>query len=355
MAGEDIANSERVAQLHERLAAGEDFAELAAEYSDDLLNAEEGGILGTVTVDDLPAALYSALATLSPGENMLTPVRSEAGLHFLRRLEVAVPDYAKRGAEIRKRLQQINSEANYRQAQERLAELSFNAPDLASVAEAMAIDLSRSGQFSANGETAEALASFPKVRAAAFAEEVLEQAENSQLLELGVGEDDERTVVLRLVERTPSRLLSFAEAEERLRADLGDELRAQWVREEAQRLERVLSDEAQTTLGELARRSGHEWYARPNLQRYGSEETPNEVVRAAFRLPRPSTGTRNVSTVQLPDGSRAVLSLLSVQALDSQLLSAQQRRDWQQNMRRQFGDSEDHSYRRYVLLSASVQ
>ncbi len=352
---EDIAAGERVAQLRKRLTAGEDFAELSAEYSDDLLNAEEGGVLGTVTSGDLPAALYNALVALSPGEITLAPVRSEAGLHFLHRLETVVPDYAKRGAEIRQRLQQIYSEATYRQAQERLAELSFNASDLDSVAEAMAIELSRSSPFSKNDLTAEGLAAYPKLRAAAFSEAVLEQGENSQPIELGVDEDDERTVVLRLAERTPSRLLSFAEAEPALREDLSSELSAQWLREEAQHLERQLNHDAQTTVDELAHNGGYEWYARPNLLRYGSEGTPNEVVRAAFRLPAPSTGTKSVTTVQLPDGSQAVLALLSLQQLDQQLLSPQQRRDWQQNMRRQFGDSEDRSYRRYILLSASVQ
>ena len=352
-----VALRERMATLRERLAAGEDFAELAAEYSDDLLSAEDGGELGEITPGELPEPLDAALAALAPGEVASEPIRTEAGWHFLRRIEPEVPDYAERGGQIRERLQQLNSDATYRQAQERLGELSFNAPDLATVAEAMAIELSRSGWFSRDGEHgdgAEGIAAQVKIRAAAFSAEVLDKAENSQLLEIGDG-GDERTVVLRIAENEPSRLLTFAEAQAELRADVVAERVAQWLRDSAHSAVQRLRGEPELTVGELARSGGYEWYARPSLTRSGDHETPNEVVRAAFRLPPPSTGTKSVGTASLPGGAQAVLSLLSRRVLAPELLSPRQRDDWRENVRRQFGASQERSYRRYVFLSAQVE
>ena len=347
---------ERVAQLQARLAAGEDFAELAAEYSDDLLSADDGGSLGNITPGDLPAPLEEALSFLAPGEVAATPIRSEAGLHFLRRLKVPVADYAERSEQIRERLQQLNSEANYRQAQERLGDLSFNAPDLASVAEAMAIEVSRSAWFDRDGAQDEkaGIAVYAKVRAAAFSAEVLEQGENSQLLEIG-SDGDERTLVLRLGEYQESRRLTFDEAQPTLRTDVLRRRTAQWLKKQAHSVAQQLRDDRELTVDAQAHADGYEWFARPHLLRHGDDETPNAVVRKAFQLPAPSTDSRSVGTAELSDGTWAVLSVLAIKALELELLSPQQRVEWRQSMREQFGDSHELSYRRYVLVSAQVE
>lgn len=75
----------RAEQVHERIAAGEDFAALALEFSQGQ-GALEGGDLGWRQLSELPVVFADALTGLRPGD--VTPVlRSGSGFHILRLLE----------------------------------------------------------------------------------------------------------------------------------------------------------------------------------------------------------------------------------------------------------------------------
>ena len=77
---------ELIAGLRERLDQGEDFAALAAEYSDDLGTSTEGGALGWVGRGALDPAFQQALDDLEPGE-LSEPFRSSFGWHVAQLLE----------------------------------------------------------------------------------------------------------------------------------------------------------------------------------------------------------------------------------------------------------------------------
>ena len=65
-----LATSGEVARGQERLAAGEEFAELAQRYSANVTSAEAGGLLEPFSVrdEDLPALLRDAASRLEPGQ-----------------------------------------------------------------------------------------------------------------------------------------------------------------------------------------------------------------------------------------------------------------------------------------------
>jgi len=65
-----------------RLRAGEPFAEVAKEASDDAATAERGGQVGMVPLEALEDAYRSALERAAPGE-IVGPVEDEAGLSIL--------------------------------------------------------------------------------------------------------------------------------------------------------------------------------------------------------------------------------------------------------------------------------
>jgi parvulin-like peptidyl-prolyl isomerase len=81
---------ERIKELHERLLAGEDFAELAKEYSEDALSAPLGGDLGFIEVDDLDEAYREAVENLEKGE-MSGIVESGYGYHIIELLDRKEP------------------------------------------------------------------------------------------------------------------------------------------------------------------------------------------------------------------------------------------------------------------------
>ena len=76
----------RAEELLGRHAAGEDFAQLAAAYSD-APDATQGGALGWRSIDRLPALFADVVRSLRPGQ--VSPVlRSAAGLHLVKLVAV---------------------------------------------------------------------------------------------------------------------------------------------------------------------------------------------------------------------------------------------------------------------------
>lgn len=82
-AGEDgwQAARRRADDVYARVMAGEDFGELAAEFSEDPATAKNGGRLGILKRGELAADIEKAILRLSPGEHS-PPFRSEVGYHL---------------------------------------------------------------------------------------------------------------------------------------------------------------------------------------------------------------------------------------------------------------------------------
>jgi peptidyl-prolyl cis-trans isomerase SurA len=81
----EVARQKRRAEeLRKRLDAGESFAALAAEASDDAATAKRGGALGRRRPGDVPA-LDRVLVDLEPGE-ISGPVRTASGFHIVQLL-----------------------------------------------------------------------------------------------------------------------------------------------------------------------------------------------------------------------------------------------------------------------------
>jgi len=82
--GNDAAAKEKIALVKEKIASGEDFAELAKEYSDDFGSRDNGGNLGIVTSGDVfPQAFQSALSELAEGE-VSKAVSVDNATHFIK-------------------------------------------------------------------------------------------------------------------------------------------------------------------------------------------------------------------------------------------------------------------------------
>ena len=77
---------ERITEVRERLLAGEDFAELAREYSDDLATVADGGELGWLDETDFPKDVYDVIAALQINE-VSEPLRTGNGIQVMQILE----------------------------------------------------------------------------------------------------------------------------------------------------------------------------------------------------------------------------------------------------------------------------
>lgn len=76
---------ERIEAIRARIAAGEDFAEVAKEVSDDTLTRNQGGDMGWFEAYAYGTAVGDMLTSLEDGE-LSEPFRSNAGWHIVERL-----------------------------------------------------------------------------------------------------------------------------------------------------------------------------------------------------------------------------------------------------------------------------
>lgn len=79
-----------IAQLSERLANGESFPALVAEFSEDEATKKRGGDLGYFAETRMLPAVFAAAQQLRPGETS-APVRSQLGFHLVRLTESRPP------------------------------------------------------------------------------------------------------------------------------------------------------------------------------------------------------------------------------------------------------------------------
>ena len=84
---DDVARlQKRADEAAEKARAGEDFAKLAAEYSDANNRGRDGGVLGLHPLDKYPE-LFVKSTQGAPVGGIVGPVRSPAGFHVLKVLE----------------------------------------------------------------------------------------------------------------------------------------------------------------------------------------------------------------------------------------------------------------------------
>ncbi len=79
------AARQKAEELHARLAAGEDFAAIAREHSDDTLSRAQGGDMGWFPVNAWGNAVGNALTQLADGQ-LSQPFQSDVGWHVIKRL-----------------------------------------------------------------------------------------------------------------------------------------------------------------------------------------------------------------------------------------------------------------------------
>jgi parvulin-like peptidyl-prolyl isomerase len=78
-------------KILERAKAGEDFAKLARELSDDAATRAEGGDLGYFGKDMLPKAIEEMVFAMKPGE-IRGPVRADRGFHVIKLVDRKTKD-----------------------------------------------------------------------------------------------------------------------------------------------------------------------------------------------------------------------------------------------------------------------
>jgi peptidyl-prolyl cis-trans isomerase D len=308
-AGNDDAAAEANARrAYERAAAGEDFAALARELSEDPGSKESGGDLGEAERADFVGPFADAVWSMKPGE-IRGPVKTEFGWHVIK-LESASPEVTKSFEEVRAELEpefrRNQVEKAFGDAQEELDAVAFESQgDIGAVAAKMNLPVKRSERYTRAGSAE--LDATPQLIEAVFSPEVIAGRE------------------LRTVELSPGKVVALGvAAHEPARARPLEEVRAEVI--ESARLEAAAkraAARAKELVAEL--RNGAAWgpavapwageAATQVPKTAGRQEAaiPAEIREAAFRAPRPSAGKPAYGTATLANGDTAVWTVTAAE------------------------------------------
>lgn len=200
----------------ERINAGEDFAVLAKELSDDTGSAQQGGDLGFAATGVYEPAFEEALYALEKGQ-VSAPVRTDYGWHVIKLLDVQetdIPTFASLKDKLTQNLKDQQVEQRFVEAIKDLESIAYESADLQQPASELNLKIKVSEPFGREG--LEGLFANRKVLEAAFSPEVLEEGANSAAIEL----DPETTVVLRVKEHKRPEQIAFAEVSAPIRQQL---------------------------------------------------------------------------------------------------------------------------------------
>ena len=309
----DATYGQRVAETAERIARGEDFADLAAELSDDLGSASLGGELGFTDGSAFPDEMETAIAALAEPGAISGAVETDAGTHFIRleeRIAGDSVDYTMVREELRASIEAAEAERNLLIAVEELRDLAFNAPDLSGPAAAIGAEVQVSEAFSL-GEGA-GLFTDARVRELAFSDDVKVSGNNSEVLELS----GQRFVAVRVRDVRAPQIAPYKEVENEVRRGLSAELETAALADMTARAQTLLA--SGESMEAAANALGVEWRVELAATRLTSQ-LPQPVLETAFAMPQGQTDV--LRTVPVPGEGYALVQLARVNPGDVAALS----------------------------------
>jgi peptidyl-prolyl cis-trans isomerase D len=296
---DDAALQQRVGAARE---GGADFSEVAAELSDDVGSAANGGDLGFSSGDAFPEEMEEAIAGLGVNE-ISAPVKTDAGTHLIivtERKEGRAPDLEELRPQLEQQLQLAQARVDLLLAVEKLKDLVFNAEDLTRPAKELGLDVARSESIAR--DQADGLFASPALLAAAFSEEVMEQGHNSDVIELG----EDKFVVLHMHKHSPPQVRDLADVREEIASIITEQAARALVAAEAERVVKELA--AGATIEQVATSAGYQWQAEPGADRR-NPSLPREVLGLAFGMQVPAQGEVLLDFVLTPAGDAQVVAL----------------------------------------------
>ncbi len=291
--GDDL--EAKLQDIEAALNDGTSFADVAAQYSDDIGSASSGGDLGFTAGDTFPEAMEEAIATLAVGERS-GPVETDAGTHLILvtdRREGSEVSFDSVAMELEDRIQRSEAGAELLRDVERLRDVAFNAADLSEPARELELEIQREERVTRSQN--EGLFASPSLVNAAFSEDVLEAGHNSDVIELS----PERFVVLRVAERREPASLALEDVREEISAQLLDDAADELAAQKAESL--LGSIESGVSVEDAANESGLQWQVELGARR-DSPRLPAPVRERLFSLPAPADGAGPQRSIVAAEG-----------------------------------------------------
>ena len=305
---------EKASELRERVLSGESFEELARSFSDDEGSAAEGGSLGFAGRGVFEPEFESVLWALESEGDISEVFETKFGLHIVRLNEIASVDIApfedRKDALQEDLIGELAREKLEIMAEELERFVFEESISLSNAALEFGLGIERlSGVTTAN--FSEKFGSDPLTDSGLLSEMLFGgqtyDGENSPVINLPSGS----FLVYRVTERTAPAIQEFDVVKNLIREELVEErTRVEVERLSAEALRQLQED---VNVGDVAASIGQSWKTLSNVGRgFGEDEREQEIINAAFLLPRPAMEKKAFDSVGLADGSIALVALTKV-------------------------------------------
>ena len=335
----------RANEVIARLEAGEDFAALAEELSEDTGSATVGGDLGWNEPGVFVPEFEGALFTLGEVGQHTQPVQTQYGYHIIRLEGIRggeMAPFEDAREEVLADLQEQRSKTRFYDLADRLADMALESDEgLAWIAEELELPLQRLPGFTREG--AGEFVGNRRVIDAAYGEPVLDRGENSRIVQLG----PDRAVVLRVDKHQPSEQQPLEEVTDRIREILVSDAAAAAAAAAGEALlERRLAEES---LAALSKEQGVEAFEEQEIRR-DSATFPSELLNAIFAAApgQPAEG------LQLLDGRYALFEVEEVIPGRPDRIARDQRNQVKAELENREGMMEYDAYRASLRERARV-
>ena len=344
---DESAALERVEAVKARIDAGEDFAALAREFSEDSGTRNNGGDMGYVERDSFDPEFENALYALQ--ENAVSaPVRSSFGYHLIKLTDLQsadVPTFESMRPRLEQELKSEQVARRFIEISQELANLAYESEDLVEPARILGVEIETHGPLERSG--GEGITAHPRVMSAAFSDDVLLDRRNSELIEL----DAETVAVVRVKQHMTPEQRSLDE----VRADIAERLQFQQAVALADQHaeELVTSLEAgELTPAALAEQLGQQWQVHEAVSR-AEREVHQTLLRNVFSMPRPDDAPVYGHYAQ-PDGSQWIVELRGV-AIPENVVSDEDESMYGQFVAGQTGEQDFAALRQRLQEEADIE
>ena len=342
------SNDENViAEVQQKLADGEDFAELARTYSDDLGSREQGGDLGVTTGNTFPEKFEEALATLSVG-GVSEPVVTDAGTHFIKKLSergIEPPSFEEERERLASQLKRSQAENEFVDLMEKLRDRSYNAENLGEVAQELGLEVNNTGFFARTGGSG--VAASRSVIDAAFSAEVMDDNNSSDIIELSPSQ----VLVLKKTDVKPSYVSPLEEVSAQILTRLSEQKTRELLAQQAAELKQKIN--AGEAFDRVVTEAGLEIKKAEAVER-NAPGIDGSILRHAFAMAKPQGDTPVIDSVATPDGNYALVALTAV-TLGGERVSTEQKTMIVNQLAAIRGQSEYQGYQDLLRSNADIE
>ena len=295
---EDLAND-----LLGQIKGGADFAELAKANSEDTSSNEEGGDLGFFESGLMGAEFDEAAFAMNIGD-VSEVVPTDYGYFHIIKLTGIESETMQSFDEVEDQLVSLYikqaKEKSLFGSLEEFMNLSYEE-SLDMVADQFGLELQTSDYFSERSDQYD-----PKFVASAFSSAVIDEGENSEVMEMS----PEKFVVLTLSDLQSERERELSEVEGQIEAALKTDAAKEVVDNLAENIASALSSGDEQTANQIISENNLEWVNEGWISR--ANELPYDVTSLSFTLAKPEEGRHTYSAESANRFTSLVIDLAGV-------------------------------------------